>query len=599
MESPVARLALTNGFQRSDRNDSEERYVKKLSNGKEAWLRTRPHSEYMPEKPMDMRDAHSGRHWEFLLVSPAHKCGYCNNDRPATKSVCPHCKQSREVKTFSDYQQLASGSEMTMNYLLGALLQRLATWNPRVPKPTLEALPVPDPDDPSSYVSSQRKRAAIEAIIAQHPDAHVQWYTDPSDNLTTTSGLLVHDLLDAKLVSHWENVSLSKLNPRFQLFWQPGELDQLIESADPDDPEVNIERYITKTPYLPDYAALARIVVEHPEIYIQGQVKRTDHHYVHERSTDFTLEMLDMPPEVDTEETGELANRVEKLIGEEIVNINQKIYRALEREWDYLNSDEQIDDNVQMHDWTFSAEGEHDAGDLHFNQLNDEAKERAREWYRDSGLDYDWWVHVYDEWKAELKEMGFDNVDISFSGFSSQGDGASFTADRFDFLKWANWHMSNKPTERGHPYTDDLTEALDPETARISKRVNKIKTEREAAQAEVDDPVDTEAYIQREVERRSEPIKKLEIRGRRWFRRGGGGVYCKAYIYINDKLVHTTPEHYGYGDHYLTLATDWLRRNGYLEGLLDDERDPIWHLRDKHKIDLQYGVRDVPRERDL
>lgn len=112
------------------------------------------------------------------------------------------------------------------------------------------------------------------------------------------------------------------------------------------------------------------------------------------------------------------------------------------------------------------------------------------------------------------------------------------------------------------------------------------------------DPDDPETFIQREVERRSEPIKKLEIVGRRWYRRGPGGVYCKAYIYINDKLVHVTPEQYGYGDHYLTLAKDWLTRNGYLEGLID-ERDPIWYLRDKHGIDLRYQIIDVKRERDL
>jgi hypothetical protein len=71
-----------------------------------------------------------------------------------------------------------------------------------------------------------------------------------------------------------------------------------------------------------------------------------------------------------------------------------------------------------------------------------------------------------------------------------------------------------------------------------------------------------------------------------------------ASIYINDKLVHTTPMQGGSNDHYLTLATDWLRRQGYLEGLLD-EREPIWYLRDKRGIDLQYGAVDVRRERDL
>ena len=196
--------------------------------------------------------------------------------------------------------------------------------------------------------------------------------------------------------------------------------------------------------------------------------------------------------------------------------------------------------------------------------------------------------------------MGFDGIDISFSGFASQGDGASFTATRFDFLKWANWFMSNKPTEQGHPYSDDLfrTESVN-EAYNFPDYGEQEKPEHwELPEPPPPDPDDPQAFLDRELERKSVPITKLEVRGRRWYRRGAGGVYCKAYIYINDKLVHTTDEQYGYGDHYLTLATDWLRREGYLEGLLG-ERDPIWFLRDKQGIDLQYGVRDVPRERDL
>lgn len=293
MDSPVARLALTNGFKRDDRFESEERYVKKLSNGQEAFLRTRARSEFDEPETLDPRDPqrHGGRDWEFVLVKPVMSCRYCNNLRTKANSTgkCPHCHKTAGVRRYNEYQQLARGSELVMNYLLGALLQRLATWNTRVPKPTLEALAVLEVDDP--------------------------------------------------------------------------------------------------------------------------------------------------------------------------------------------------------------------------------------------------------------------------------------------------------------------------EMARIRKRVTKAKREREAAELaanpEVQQADDPTAFIQREVERRSEPIKKLEIRGRRWYRRGAGGVYCKAYIYINDKLVHVTPEQYGYGDHYLTLAKDWLTRNGYLEGLIDDERDPLWYLRDKHGIDLQYGVIDVPRERDL
>ena len=639
-QSPVARLAATNGFIRDDRSPDEERWVKKLSDGSEAWLRTRPHHPDFDSHAFDPADPvrTGGREWELVLVKPNRKTGE------------------------RDFTQLIAAKEMHMSFLLGAFLQRLATWPRGVRKPRLKEarrpkIPLPDPDDP-------------EAVV----------------NTFVTS----------------------------------------------------------KVPYLPEYTRLARLLTEHPEIYIRGRIIRSDHHYVHENTTTFSLEMLDMPPEVDTEETGKLVNAVEVLIQEECVSINHKIYRALEREWDWINSDESVDEMMEANLYTFKRNGE-EGGRIPFANLSAAAKTVARDWYRSDGFDYQWWDHIYDEWKEELKEMGFDGSDIAFSGFSSQGDGASFTADGFDFLKWANWHMSNKTTERGHPYTDDLflkegiddpvskehvihmgragecqelcpicgayctlnhyvlpsgiqmpqyhiCQTCDTEAATVGVEsfeegiddppakealmlmgratecihpchicgasctlvhsgtgrdsllpdehicqtcdqerfermlrpdeetgthhlpkvresddpapIRKRQTKRERLAAELasnpeilalDDPT---TMLNQEVERRSEPIKKLEVRGRRWWRRGAGGMYCTASIYINDKLVHTTPMQGGSGDHYLTLAMDWLRRQGYLEGLLD-ERDPIWLLRDKHGIDLQYGAVDVRRERDL
>lgn len=134
IDSPVARLALANSFVRDDRFESEERYVKKLSNGQEAWLRTRPRSEFDEPETLDPRDPyHGGREWEFVLYTPGNP---------------------------PKHEQLARANEVVMNYLLGAMLQRLATWNPRVPKPQLEALPVDDPDDPEAVVRAEVARRA-------------------------------------------------------------------------------------------------------------------------------------------------------------------------------------------------------------------------------------------------------------------------------------------------------------------------------------------------------------------------------------------------------------------------------------------------------
>lgn len=47
--------------------------------------------------------------------------------------------------------------------------------------------------------------------------------------------------------------------------------------------------------------------------------------------------------------------------------------------------------------------------------------------YREINVGHDWWDYTYDYWKNRLSRMGVDVDDISFSGFWSQGDGASFT----------------------------------------------------------------------------------------------------------------------------------------------------------------------------
>ncbi|MBU0564901.1 MAG: antitoxin of toxin-antitoxin stability system [Gammaproteobacteria bacterium] len=68
-----------------------------------------------------------------------------------------------------------------------------------------------------------------------------------------------------------------------------------------------------------------------------------------------------------------------------------------------------------------------------FDELSEAAKEKAREWYRDGQLDYDWWDFVYEQADTAAKHLGID-IDrkgkhtpaIYFSGFSSQGDGACF-----------------------------------------------------------------------------------------------------------------------------------------------------------------------------
>jgi hypothetical protein len=57
--------------------------------------------------------------------------------------------------------------------------------------------------------------------------------------------------------------------------------------------------------------------------------------------------------------------------------------------------------------------------------------------HRDTNVNDDWWYEsTIENWKEDLKELGFVDTDIRFRGFSSQGEGASFTgkADVVDYI---------------------------------------------------------------------------------------------------------------------------------------------------------------------
>ena len=63
-----------------------------------------------------------------------------------------------------------------------------------------------------------------------------------------------------------------------------------------------------------------------------------------------------------------------------------------------------------------------------FNELNDEQKEKVVHNLRDINVDYDWSQWTIKDETIRLETLGYNNAEIFFSGFWSQGDGASFTA---------------------------------------------------------------------------------------------------------------------------------------------------------------------------
>lgn len=75
---------------------------------------------------------------------------------------------------------------------------------------------------------------------------------------------------------------------------------------------------------------------------------------------------------------------------------------------------------------------------LTVSQLSPSAFERAYEDWRRDGPHYDWWNSIYEMKIEDGKARGFEIKSISFSGFWSQGDGASWVGYILlpEFLDW-------------------------------------------------------------------------------------------------------------------------------------------------------------------
>lgn len=64
--------------------------------------------------------------------------------------------------------------------------------------------------------------------------------------------------------------------------------------------------------------------------------------------------------------------------------------------------------------------------------------------YRDINVFDDWWDCTYDDFKARMADLHIEVDDIRFSGFWSQGDGASFTGYIKDNKAFFEAHDLNK-----------------------------------------------------------------------------------------------------------------------------------------------------------
>lgn len=212
------------------------------------------------------------------------------------------------------------------------------------------------------------------------------------------------------------------------------EVDQLISAIIEGDDDFSV-----KEVSLPGDELLAWMV--QGVLEISGKVTRSDSHYVHQYSTSIELFVSynfpdDWPVEQrnGTEEAlGPALDALEKDIKEKMVSWNHKIYRELEAAYDDSISDEAISSWAEANDIRFDENGDEADAGVTFDELDDRAKDDYRYKFDQRHNDVEWWSEqVKLEWAWLLDKKGFTDVEINFSGFSSQGDGASFTGHLSD-----------------------------------------------------------------------------------------------------------------------------------------------------------------------
>lgn len=67
-----------------------------------------------------------------------------------------------------------------------------------------------------------------------------------------------------------------------------------------------------------------------------------------------------------------------------------------------------------------------------FNELSEEAQKKAIKKHYDINVDDNWWEFVYDDFREQARNEGFNIDRMYFSGFWSQGDGAMFEYSGLD-----------------------------------------------------------------------------------------------------------------------------------------------------------------------
>ena len=96
-------------------------------------------------------------------------------------------------------------------------------------------------------------------------------------------------------------------------------------------------------------------------------------------------------------------------------------------------------------------------------------------------------------------------------------------------------------------------------------------------------------------------VKSINIQAKEWFDKANGNSYFSAVIDVDGERVGELPFQYGYGDHYLDMANDWLAENDYLDNPRFEwgGRTPLWSFCRDNKISLYSNKAENCLKRDL
>ena len=98
------------------------------------------------------------------------------------------------------------------------------------------------------------------------------------------------------------------------------------------------------------------------------------------------------------------------------------------------------------------------------------------------------------------------------------------------------------------------------------------------------------------------------ITGRRWFQRSYGNTYHTVAMEVRNAdgdtvYTHKSGERYGYGEHFIQTAVEYLEKEGYLDGLQHYSHggnEPLYAYCERMGYQKPIiSAIDVTRERDL